>query len=309
MLTGAELGPVAARSTEAIRVNNLLRRAVRAAMSTLTLMDPDPAKRMTAAAEAFKNPDPEGIAALDAALADETDAGVRDMMREARASAVLSGDAEPAAKVEAVAIVAGRGREALPLLTPLTQAEDAAIASAATDAIAEIERRQAMWDLGQNVWFGLSLGSVLLLAAVGLAITFGVMGVINMAHGELIMIGAYTTYITQALIRTHAPGLFDWSILIAIPAAFLVAGAIGVAIERGIVRHLYGRPLETLLATWGVSLILQQTVRSIFGPTNREVGNPSWMSGSFQIGEMLITFNRFAIVLFALAVFVGCCCC
>ena len=150
-----------------------------------------------------------------------------------------------------------------------------------------------MWDLGQNVWFGLSLGSVLLLAAVGLAITFGVMGVINMAHGELIMLGAYTTFVTQALIRTHAPGLFDWSLLIAIPAAFLVAGGIGVAIERGIVRHLYGRPLETLLATWGVSLILQQTVRSIFGPTNREVGNPSWMSGSFQLGEMLVTWNRF----------------
>ncbi len=162
-----------------------------------------------------------------------------------------------------------------------------------------------MWDQVQNVWFGLSLGSVLLLAAVGLAITFGVMGVINMAHGELIMIGAYTTFVTQEVIRQHFPGLFDWSLFIAIPLAFLVAGAIGVAIERGIVRFLYGRPLETLLATWGVSLILQQTVRTIFGPTNREVGNPSWMSGSFQFGEMLVTWNRFYIILFALAVFAG----
>ena len=171
--------------------------------------------------------------------------------------------------------------------------------------MAEIERVQAMWGQAQNVWFGLSLGSVLLLAAVGLAITFGVMGVINMAHGELIMLGAYTTFVTQAVIRTYAPGLFDWSLAIAVPAAFLVAGGIGVAIERGIVRHLYGRPLETLLATWGVSLILQQAVRSLFGPTNREVGNPSWMSGSFQLGEMLITWNRFYIIIFALAVFAG----
>ena len=166
-----------------------------------------------------------------------------------------------------------------------------------------------MWAQAQNVWFGLSLGSVLLLAAVGLAITFGVMGVINMAHGELIMLGAYTTFLVQEAIRDHAPGLFDWSLLIAAPLAFLVAGGIGVAIERGIVRHLYGRPLETLLATWGVSLILQQAVRSLFGPTNREVGNPSWMSGAFQFGEMTITWNRFYIILFALVVFSACWCC
>ena len=171
--------------------------------------------------------------------------------------------------------------------------------------MAEIERSRALWGQAQNVWFGLSLGSVLLLAAVGLAITFGVMGVINMAHGELIMVGAYTTYVIQDVIRTSAPGLFDWSLLIAAPAAFLVAGGIGVAIERGIVRFLYGRPLETLLATWGVSLILQQAVRTIFGPSNREVGNPSWMSGSFRVGEMLVTWNRFFIIVFALVVFAG----
>jgi urea transport system permease protein len=288
-----------------VRVNNALRRAIRSALSTLTLMDPDPAKRLAAAAETFKNPDPDGIAALDAAIAAEQDGAVRALMQEARASAVIASDAAPAAKVEAVRIVAGRGRDALPILTPLTAAGDAGLAAAATEAIAEIEGRQALWSLGQNVWFGLSLGSVLLLAAIGLAITFGVMGVINMAHGELIMLGAYTTFLTQAAIRAWAPGLFDWSLLVAVPAAFLVAGGAGVAIERGIVRHLYGRPLETLLATWGVSLILQQTVRTIFGPTNREVGNPSWMSGSFQVGEMLVTWNRLVIVLFALAVFAG----
>jgi urea transport system permease protein len=144
---------------------------------------------------------------------------------------------------------------------------------------------------------------VLLLAAIGLAITFGVMGVINMAHGEMVMIGAYTTFVVQNAIRTSAPELFDWSLAIALPLAFLAAAAVGLAMERGIIRFLYGRPLETLLATWGVSLILQQAVRTIFGPNNREVGNPSWMSGGFEIGQLAITWNRLWIVVFALGVF------
>ena len=156
----------------------------------------------------------------------------------------------------------------------------------------------------QNLWYGLSLGSVLLLAAIGLAITFGVMGVINMAHGEMVMLGAYTTFVVQEVIRTQAPWLFDWSLAIALPLAFLVAGAVGVAIERGIIRFLYGRPLETLLATWGLSLILQQAVRTIFGPDNRQVGNPSWMSGATDIGNLTITYNRFWIIVFAIGVFV-----
>ena len=134
----------------------------------------------------------------------------------------------------------------------------------------------------QNAWYGLSLGSVLLLAAIGLAITFGVMGVINMAHGEMVMLGAYTTFVVQEIIRTRYPGLFDYSLFIAIPLAFLVAGFVGILIERGIIRFLYGRPLETLLATWGLSLILQQAVRTAFGPTNKDVGNPSWMSGALR---------------------------
>jgi urea transport system permease protein len=144
---------------------------------------------------------------------------------------------------------------------------------------------------------------VLLLAAIGLAITFGVMGVINMAHGEMVMIGAYVTFVVQEIIRNSAPGLFDYSLAIALPLAFLLTGLVGVGIERSVIRFLYGRPLETLLATWGLSLILQQAVRSIFGPTNREVGTPSWMSGSFQIGEISLTANRLVIIVFALAVF------
>jgi urea transport system permease protein len=157
----------------------------------------------------------------------------------------------------------------------------------------------------QNAWYGLSLGSVLLLAAIGLAITFGVMGVINMAHGEMVMIGAYTTFVVQEVIRARNPALFDYSLAIAIPLAFVVAGGIGILIERGIIRFLYGRPLETLLATWGLSLILQQAVRTVFGPTNKDVGNPSWMSGAFDLGQITITYNRLWIVVFTLLIFVG----
>ena len=286
-LTGAALGPVAARSTEAIKVNNSLRRAIRSAISTLTLMNPDPAKRLAAAGEAFRTPDPEQLEAIAAALAG------RERRRQSRQAldAGAGGGARSAPTPTArrrwrrsASSPTHGGGDALTALTPLQSAEEPEIAAAAKAAVAEIERSQAMWDQLQNVWFGLSLGSVLLLAAVGLAITFGVMGVINMAHGELIMLGAYTTFVTQELIRDAR----------ARPLR-LVAGrsprrspssspaAIGVAIERGIVRFLYGRPLETLLATWGVSLILQQAVRTIFGPSNREVGNPSWMSGSFQL--------------------------
>ena len=157
----------------------------------------------------------------------------------------------------------------------------------------------------QNAWYGISLGSVLLLAAIGLAITFGVMGVINMAHGEMVMIGAYVTFVVQEAIRNNNPALFDYSLAIAIPLSFLVAGCIGIVIERTIIRFLYGRPLETLLATWGLSLILQQAVRSTFGPNNRDVGNPSWMSGAFDLGGITITYNRLWIICFALAVFIA----
>ena len=159
--------------------------------------------------------------------------------------------------------------------------------------------------MAQNLWYGLSLGSVLLLAAIGLAITFGVMGVINMAHGEMVMLGAYTTFVVQELIRTSAPGLFDYSLAIAIPLAFLVAALVGIAIERGVIRFLYGRPLETLLATWGISLILQQAVRTSFGPTNREVGAPNFMSGAFELGGLTITWNRLWIIVFAGLIFVA----
>src|SRR5208283_6113669 len=150
------------------------------------------------------------------------------------------------------------------------------------------------------VFYGISLGSVLLLAAAGLAITFGVMGVINMAHGEMVMLGAYTTFVVQSALP---PSFLQWSLAVALPLAFLVSAIVGVAIERLVIRFLYGRPLETLLATWGVSLILQQAVRSIFGPDNQAVANPSWMTGGMPlVGGFILTWNRLVIILFSVTV-------
>ena len=191
------------------------------------------------------------------------------------------------------------------LLAGLPSGQPQLVQKAAADAITSIDNRLALWSSVQNAWYGLSLGSVLLLAAIGLAITFGVMGVINMAHGEMVMLGAYTTFVVQEMIRTRYPALFDYSLFIAVPLAFLVAGCVGIMIERTVIRFLYGRPLETLLATWGISLILQQAVRTAFGPTNKEVGNPSWMSGAFELGGITITYNRMWIIVFTLAVFVA----
>jgi urea transport system permease protein len=303
-LTGADAGEAAKAEMTKVKVNNTLRRVIRDALGTLTLGADDPAARLAAAQTMFKAPDPNSIEALDAAIAREEVASVKARLEQARASAVLVSDLPEADKLAAIQVVAARGdRDALSLLTAFEAKAEGPLKEAAATAVTTINSSLAVWAAGQNVWYGISLGSVLLLAAIGLAITFGVMGVINMAHGEMVMLGAYTTYVVQEVIRSSAPGLFDWSLAIALPLAFLVAAAVGFAIERGIIRFLYGRPLETLLATWGVSLILQQAVRTIFGPTNREVGNPSWMSGAFELGQLSITWNRLWILVFALAVF------
>ena len=289
-----------------VRVNNRVRRAIDAALGGLTLLSPDPARRLDAARAVFKSKDANALPALVAAIQKETnpdhpaglgrstcrrhpvpagcERGREDRRGRRHAPARRSGCAGAAAKP------AGRhagGRQAH---------------GAGRDRRDPDQSR----DVGavQNVWYGLSLGSVLLLAAIGLAITFGVMGVINMAHGEMVMLGAYTTFVVQELIRAHNPALFDYSLLIAIPLAFLVAGFVGILIERGVIRFLYGRPLETLLATWGISLILQQAVRTAFGPTNKDVSNPSWMSGSFEVGYISITYNRLWIIVFTMLIFV-----
>ena len=301
--TGESLGDIPDGALDRVKINNRMRGAIRDALGSLTLLSKDPVQRLTAARTLFAAPDPGAIASLDAAMAAETDAGVRQAMEQARAAAVLRSDLPEVEKLAAIALVRDMGnQDALALLTPLSAGEDA-VAKAAASSVAAIEKSLAVWRNAQNAIYGLSLGSVLLLAAIGLAITFGVMGVINMAHGEMVMLGAYTTFVVQEFIRQSAPGLFDWSLLIALPLAFLITGLVGIAMERGIIRFLYGRPLETLLATWGVSLILQQAVRTMFGPNNREVGNPSWMSGSVELGQLALTWNRLYIIGFALAVF------
>ncbi|MEL7349157.1 MAG: urea ABC transporter permease subunit UrtB, partial [Pseudomonadota bacterium] len=291
--TNARLQELGRRDTRRIKMNNNLRRQVDALIGQLRLRNPDPALRLAAAEAAFAARDPAQIDALDAAIEAETDPSVADAFRLARAAATLGSDREEAAQVAAIETLATLGGvNAQGLLAQASRVENLAIATAAAEALEDIERQRAIWDAAQNVWFGLSLGSVLMLAAIGLAISFGVMGIINMAHGELVMLGAYTTFFVQEIIRNNAPELFGFSLAIALPLAFLVSGGVGVAIERGVCRYLYGRPLETLLATWGIALILQQTVREIFGPNNREVGNPDWMSGAFELGQMTITYNR-----------------
>lgn len=305
-LTGEDLGEVGRGGVDRIRVNNNIRRAVQGALAGVTLNSPDPHVRYDAAQTLANAPRGEMLEPLEAATADEEVDWVRREMELALAVLALEPDsgADPATQITAVETVRSRGdRDALVLLRAVADRSDGALHDAAVRGVASIERRQVIRDNAQHVWYGISLGSVLLLAAIGLAITFGVMGVINMAHGEMVMIGAYVTFAVQEVIRSHVPGLFDASLLMAIPLAFLVAGAIGVAIERGIIRFLYGRPLETLLATWGLALILQQAVRTIFGPTNRQVGNPSWMSGAFDLWGLSITWSRLYIVIFALIVF------
>jgi urea transport system permease protein len=288
-----------------VRLNNRLRRAVAAALGSLTLMSSDPRRRLGAAQAVFRSRDASALATLDEAVAKETVARVKKALEEARAAVILySPDASEADKLAAVEVIRERGnQDAAGLLRGLPAETPPAVRAAASAAIASIENNLALWGVAQNAWYGLSLGSVLLLAAIGLAITFGVMGVINMAHGEMVMLGAYTTFVVQEVIRAYNPGLFDYSLLIALPLAFGVAGAVGILIERGVIQFLYGRPLETLLATWGISLILQQAVRTWFGPTNRDVGSPTWMSGSFEVGHLTVTYNRLWIICFTLVVF------
>jgi urea transport system permease protein len=305
--TGKPVDGAGPDDVDIVRVNNRLRGVIDAAQGALTLMAPDPAKRYDAAQAVFKSRDPAVLPAVDKALANETNPSVKRALTEARAAIILSSDASsPADKVAAIAVIRNRGdQDALGLIDGLSADQPAEVHAAAVAASSKIQGNLAIWNTVQNLWYGLSLGSVLLLAAIGLAITFGVMGVINMAHGEMVMLGAYTTFVVQEIIRQKFPGLFDYSLAIALPLAFIVAGAVGILIERTVIRFLYGRPLETLLATWGISLVLQQAVRVAFGPTNKEVGNPSWMSGAFDLGGISITYNRMWIIVFTGLVFVA----
>jgi urea transport system permease protein len=302
--TGAAVASIP-DSADEVRLNNKLRRHVEDALGGLTLLSPDLQARISAAQTVFKSREQSALPAVESALAKETDATAKAALEQARAAILLfKSDASEKERLDAIATIRARGDEdAMATLNDIGTNQPRSVITAATSAIASIQNTLAIWSGVQNAWYGLSLGSVLLLASIGLAITFGVMGVINMAHGEMVMLGAYTTFVVQEVIRARYPALFDYSLLIAVPLAFLVAGGVGVLIERSIIRFLYGRPLETLLATWGLSLVLQQAVRTIFGATNRQVGNPSWMSGAFELGQMTITYNRLWILCFTLAVF------
>jgi urea transport system permease protein len=305
--TGADAGEAQKADLDKIKVNNALRKLIANSLGGLTLLSKDSAERRQAALSVLKSGDPAALPALEKALAAEGDPKIAGLMKNAIAAATLRSDRSEPEKLAAIQLLSQRSdRDTASLLTGFAASADGALKDAALAASADIESSLSAWSAAQNIWYGLSLASVLLLAAIGLAITFGVMGVINMAHGEMVMLGAYTTFVVQQLFRTYFPGAADYAVLAAIPSAFLVAGAMGVAIERGVIRFLYGRPLETLLATWGISLILQQAVRSIFGPTNKEVTTPSWMSGSIDLaGGLALTWNRIYILLFALMVFAG----
>lgn len=301
-LTGAA-ADVPAGALKPVRVNNGVREAIDAARGVLRLFAPDASTRLTAAEAVFRARDPAALPALDRALAKEADPDVKTRLEQAHAAAVLSSsDTSDADRLNAIAIMRTRGDiEARSTLGNLT-GQTPAVAAAAASAITAIDRNLQLWSVLESVYYGISLGSVLLLAAAGLAITFGVMGVINMAHGEMVMIGAYVTFMVQQSVKAYLPSIYPASLPIAIPLAFIVAGLIGIAIERTLIRWLYGRPLETLLATWGLSLVLQQAVRSIFGANNRDVDTPDWMSGATQLGGLTLTWNRMYIILFAIIV-------
>ncbi|MGB2818832.1 MAG: urea ABC transporter permease subunit UrtB [Burkholderiaceae bacterium] len=309
-VTGAPLGPVAA-GFDALVVNNRMRGEIDTALAALKLASPDVAARL-AAAKSLQGSENEGLLPIvQQAIVKETDPEVRTTLELSAASLALK-NSDPELRAKAAATLAkSNDPQVRQLLSALvakagdgTYAEpDERVRQTAQLSLNEINRRLQSTEFGLALFTGLSLGSILLLAALGLAITYGLMGIINMAHGEFLMIGAYTTYLTQGVFRQYMPAAFDWYVVAALPAAFTVTAIIGMALERSVLRWLYGRPLETLLTTWGVSLLLIQACRSLFGAQNVEVENPSWLSGGIAIaGGYVIPFNRIAIVAFALVV-------
>jgi len=304
VLGNESLGVVSKRKIKKITVNNKLRRLLSGLIAERGMGHRDPAVRLASVKEMIGQVSQSDRDKLQRLLAKEKDEDVSTALNVALAMI----DITSVDKQKQLAAVKALGDSDYPasrnrlkdVLDQAIAAGDTAVIKQARSSLQQIQTRAERYQTIETIFFGISLGSVLLLAAIGLAITFGVMGVINMAHGELMMIGAYTTYVVQLLM----PNYIEWSLLVAIPAAFVVAGLFGVAIERGVIRFLYGRPLETLLATFGISLVLQQLVRSIFSPLNRSVETPAWMSGSWEINALLsLTYNRLYIIVFSLLVF------
>jgi urea transport system permease protein len=301
-VTGAELAvPDAA---EDVINNNQMRGELDAALASIKLFSADVAVRAEAVKTLQGEPDEAKLPLIEKAYAAETVPAIKEALGHVR-SAMLLGSADKAKRLEAATALGDSGTPATKtLLLERQKVEpEADVRAAIGGALRSIEARLAWGERLGVVFTGASLGSILLLVALGLAITYGLMGVINMAHGELMMIGAYATYVVQNLFKAYLPGLFDAYVLAAIPVSFLAAALVGAALERSVIRWLYGRPLETLLATWGISLMLQQAVRSTFGAQNVPVENPAWLSGGVDVmSNLTLPFNRIAIVGFAVLV-------
>jgi urea transport system permease protein len=294
---------------EEVTNNNRMRREFEAALAALALFSPDRAARAQAIADLKDGTDEAKLPLIEAAVAAETDTVLKTELALLKAGVLVAaqdrGQRLAAATALAVSGLPATRALLLERLAPGAEA-DPEVRAALQRALSAVEARLVWGERLGLLFAGISLGSILMLVALGLAITYGLMGVINMAHGELMMIGAYATFVVQNLFRQHLPGWFDAYVLVAIPVSFLVAALVGAALERSVIRWLYGRPLETLLATWGISLILMQAVRSIFGAQNVAVENPSWLSGGLQVlPNLTLPWNRIAILVFALLVLAG----
>ena len=296
--TGAAADPAGA---EVVRINNRVRAALRVALGRLQIVATDPNARLAAVQGVLRSRSPADIPLLETALARESVPRIRVQIELALAASRLAAD-NPEVKRAAIIALANNGSDTARSILLESRAANAALSDEIAAAVAQIDRRIAVRRAFETLFQGLSLGSVLLLAALGLAVTFGVMGVINMAHGEFVMLGAYTTFMVQQACR-DIPWLLPWALPLSVPAAFLVAAAVGAIMERGLIRHLYGRPLETLLMTFGVGMMIQQAVRIVFGAQNREVLSPSWMQGTLELpGGVMVTQNRLWIIVFGIAV-------
>jgi len=304
-VTGETLTDINADDLTDITINNRVRGILDGVLGQLSLKSPDPAARRKAVLAMTERRTPGVAEALRGALATEKEPSVRAVLETALGTLDLQSP-DRGKRLAAITALQGSSDPNVDgqLRRLLDGETDAEVRKAAEKAMAAIGFRLTLFNLGANLFQGLSLGSVLLLAAIGLAITFGVMGVINMAHGEMIMLGAYTTFVVQQAFRAWLPpSVIGFYLVVALPVAFLVTASIGIILERGLIRFLYGRPLETLLSTWGISLILQQLVRSIFGASNKEVANPVWMTGGLDMsGGFTLTWNRLVIIIFCLAV-------
>ena len=298
---------------DTVVVNNRMRSQLESAIGSLQLFSQKRDVRLNSARALQDNLSPSLLELLNKALAQETDQDILDILKESQ-SIILLNATDVRQRMEAVNyLTSSSKRHIRELLAAKLKKNDLGeyledsveVRSAIDDAIAKIDRKLIVIDYLGRLFSGLSLGSILLLAAMGLAITYGLLGVINLAHGEMLMIGAYATYVTQQVFASFLPNFFDLYILAAIPMAFLSAAAIGVLLERTVIRWLYGRPLETLLATWGISLFLIQSVRQIFGAQNVEVSNPNWLSGGVELWNVVMPFNRIAIIIFAVFVLGG----